>query len=140
MDVAAAIGSNLYFYDIRKDGDWRFQKKPRSTTDVPEETAYTFIGSTKNGLLVVLASYNGGGSGTFYTLHILDVAASLGVDIESKIYRRINLTNLRSFILGDRWQGGVTISSNSIRIVTDRSGPGEDARPRAPVTIVAKRP
>jgi hypothetical protein len=140
VDIAATIGSNLYFDDIRSDGPWVSQKKLRQKTDVPEETAYTFIGSTKNGLLVVLATYNGGGSGIFYTLHILDVAASRGLDFEGKIYQRINLTNLRNVILGDRWEGRVTISNNAVRIVTDRSGPAEDAGPRAPITIVAKRP
>ena len=140
VDAAAAIGSNLYFDDIRKDGDWVSQKKLQAGMTMPEETAYSFIGSSKSGLPVVLATYSGGAPESFYTLHILDVAASLGVDLEGKVYRRINLTNLRSVILGDRWQGGVTISNNEVRIVTDRSGPGEDAGPRPPVTITAKRP
>ncbi len=91
VDAAAAIDSNLYFDPIRADGRWRFQKKQRLTTDIPEETAYRFYGSTANGLLVVLASYNGGGSGTFYTLHIVDVAAGAGFDIDGRGYQRINL-------------------------------------------------
>lgn len=139
VDVAAAIGSNLYYDPISEDGQWESQKKQRLTTDIPEVTGYSFFGSTANGLLVVLASYNGGGSGTFYTLHILDVAAGSGFDIEGKIYQRINLTNIRSVILGDRWQGELKISGNAVRVMTTRNGPADDSA-RAPYTIMAERP
>ncbi len=105
----------------------------------PEETAYGFYGSTANGLLVVLASYNGGGSGTFYTLHILDVAVGAGFDLEGKRYQRINLTNIRSVSLGDRWQGELKTSGNAVRVITTRNGPADDSA-RAPYTIIAERP
>src|SRR5215469_1194014 len=92
VDPKAAIGSNLYFDDIRKNGDWIGQKKAGSD----EETAYTHIGTTENGLLVVLAAFSGGGSGNFIFLHILNVAAAPAFRSDGKIYERINLTNLRS--------------------------------------------
>jgi hypothetical protein len=139
VDAAAAIGSNLYFDPIREDGQWWIQRKQRSTTDVPEETAYEFYGATANGLLVVLASYNGGGSGTFYSLHIVDVAAAAGIDIEGKRYQRINLTNIRTVILGDRWQGELKISGSAVRVITTRNGPADDSA-RPPFTIIAERP
>ena len=139
LDVAAAIGSNLYFDAIRENGKWKFQKKLRQNAAPPEDTGYVFYGSTKNGLLVVLASYNGGGSGTFYTLHILDAAATEGFDLDGERYQRINLTNIRSVILGDRWEGDVKISGNAVRVITTRNGPA-DGGARAPFTIVAERP
>src|SRR5579871_2757906 len=40
VDLAAAVGSNLYFDPIRKYGDWTIQKKHRLETDTPEETSY----------------------------------------------------------------------------------------------------
>lgn len=86
-------------------------------------TDYNFVGATDNGLLVVLASYSGGGSGTFYTLHILVIAAARAFDLEGKLYTRINLTNLRSVILGDRWVGNASIAGNSIRVATSKDGP-----------------
>ena len=90
-------------------------------------------------MIVVIASYSGGGSGIFYTLHIVDVTAAHGYDIEGKVYQRINLINVRSVILGDRWEGELKISGNAIKIVTTRNGPaGDSARP--PVTIIAQRP
>jgi hypothetical protein len=139
VDAAAAIGSNLYFDPIREDGDLKIQRKQRLTTDAPGQTAYEFHGATANGLLVVLASYNGGGSGTFFTLHILDVAAGAGFDIEGKRYQRINLTNIRSVILGDRWEGELRISGNAVKVITTRNGPADDSA-RAPFTIMAERP
>ena len=139
VDLEAAIGSNLYYDPISDNGEWKSQKKQRLATDIPEVTDYKFYGSTKNGLLVVLASYNGGGSGTFYTLHILDVADAAGFDDEGKRYQRINLTNIRSVILGDRWQGDLKISGNTVRVMTTRNGPA-DEHARPPFTIIAERP
>lgn len=140
VDVAAAIGSNLYFDDIKKERGWLAQSHANQSINGREETAYRFIGATENGLLVVIASYNGGGTGTFYTLHILDVAAARGWDFDGKPYQRINLTILRSVILGDRWDGDVTIAKNSISIVTTRRGPTDDSGKATTLTISAERP
>jgi hypothetical protein len=88
-----------------------------------EETAYTYVGATQNGLLVVRAAY-GGGSGDFITLHILDVAAARAFDLAGKVYEHIDLTDLRRVALGERWDGEVTIAKNTIRVVTTREGAG----------------
>jgi hypothetical protein len=44
---------------------------------------------------------------------------------------------MRTYILGDRWEGDVSISSNSLRIVTDASRGGREV---GSVTIDARRP
>jgi hypothetical protein len=139
IDAAAAIGSNLYFDPIKQDGAHISQSKPSADGGYTEQTAYTFYGTTRNGLAVIIASYSGGGSGVFYTLHVVDIAAASGYDIEGKVYQRINLTNVRSVILGDRWEGDLKISGNAITIVTTRNGPTDDSA-RPPVTIIAQRP
>ena len=139
VDLAAAVGSNFYYDPIREYGAWKIQKKQRLQTDTPEETAYSFKGATANGLVVVVASYNGGGSGTFHTLHICDVVPAMAFDSDGKRTRRINLTNLRSVALGDRWDGEVKISGNTIRVTTTRGGPANDGA-RAPLIITAERP
>jgi hypothetical protein len=138
VDLKAAIGSNLYFDDITKNGDWVIQKKVRP--DANEETAYTYIGATENGLLVALTAYSGGGTGEFITLHILDLDAARGFDFDGNRYDRINLTNLRSIPLGDRWDGEVTIAKNMITIVTTRTGPADDSGARRTTTVEARRP
>lgn len=138
VDAAAAIGSELYGDPIKEEHGSVIQTKPNQSMNHIERTDYTFVGSTDNGLLVVLASYSSGGSGTFHTLHILDVAAARGFDIDGKIYQRIDVTNVRSVILGDRWVGDVTIAKNSIRITTTQDGPV--GGPRPPLTIEAARP
>lgn len=139
VDIEAATGSNLYFDTIKKEHGWVSQAKTNQSLNGSEETAYKYVGATGNGLLVAIASYNGGGSGNFYTLHILDLAAGQGFDSDGKIYRRINLTVVRSVILGDRWNGDVTIAKNSLRIRTKRLGPVDSGAPSVQ-TIEAVRP
>jgi hypothetical protein len=139
IDAAAAIGSNLYFDPIKQNGSYVSQSKPTPNGGYTERTAYSFEGTTQNGLIVLTTSYYGGGSGIFYSLHIVDVTAARGYDIEGKVYQRINLTNVRSVILGDRWEGELKISGNAIKIVTTRNGPADESA-RPPVTIIAQRP
>jgi hypothetical protein len=144
IDVKAAIGSNLYFDTITKNGTWLVQRKVQTPPLGPpfgdELTSYSYIGAADNGLLVVLASYSGGGSGDFITLHILDAAAGRGFDDDGKVYDRLNLTNVQSIPLGDRWSGEVTISHNTVTIVTERAGPADDSGVRRTTTIEASRP
>jgi hypothetical protein len=140
IDVKAAIGSNLYADDITKNGAWLSQKKAATGPAAVEETAYKYIGATANGLLVALAAYSGGGSGDFITLHILDIAVARAFDLDGKVYERINLTNLRSAALGDRWDGDVKIAKNTITVVTTRKGPADQSGRRETTTIEARRP
>ncbi len=139
VDLKAAVGSNLYADDISHERDWVIQKKPGQGANPGELTTYKFIGATENGLLVVIATYNGGGSGMFYTLHILDLTLAQAFDSQGKRYERLNLTGLRSHMLGDRWDGTVSISENSVRIDTIRKGPA-DRGPPSSIKIAAERP
>jgi hypothetical protein len=140
VDIKAATGSNLYFEDIKQDGRWVSQKKAATKTDPEQETGYSYYGATANGLLVVLASYSGGGSGNFITLHLLDIAAARAFDGDGKVYDRVNLTNVRSIALGDRWNGEIRVEKNSIRVITTRKGPADDSGKRDTMTIEARRP
>jgi len=140
VDVKASIGSNLYFDDVKQDGRWVNQRKTNSKGEMLEETGYAYYGATENGLLIVLASYSGGGSGDFISLHILDIASSRGFDLEGKVYERINLTNIGSIALGDRWDGEIAIEKNTVRVTTTRSGPADDSGKRRTTTIEARRP
>ncbi len=125
VDLKAAVGSNRYFDDITKSGQWVVQKKSRKDTPNGwEESAYRSIGTTSNHLLVVVTSYNGGGSGTFYTLHILDLARGKAFDPEGKPYDRLNLTSVREMALGDRWQGDIKISGFSVEVQTTKKRSG----------------
>lgn len=134
VDLDAAVGSNQYFDAIRQNGAWVTQGRAAAKGNEAEETAYRYIGVTKSGLLVVVATYNGGGSGVFTNLHLLDLAPTRAFDDEGKITTRITLTNLRSAALGDRWDGDVKIAGDDIQITT-RGGAG-----RAPRNIQARRP
>ena len=140
VNVTAATGSNLYFDDITAAGGWFSQKPLKGRPHAGEEISYTYEGATDNGLLVVVTSYGGGGSGRFLSLHVLDLAPVHAIDIEGKPYWQINLTLLRTIPLGDRWIGEVSIAKNSIKIVTTRSGPADDSGERRTMTVLAERP
>src|SRR5271166_5595034 len=132
------IGGNRYADPIKTNGRWVEQMKPGSGSfNGPETMSYEYRGATTNGFLVLVAAYSGGGSGTFYSLHVLDSASNRAFDEDGSTYSRLDLTLVRTLILGDRWQGGVTISGNSVRIVTDSSLGGHGL---ASVTIDARRP
>ena len=47
VDIEAAIGSNLYADDIKKEGKWLSQKKANQSLNGSEETGYTYIGATE---------------------------------------------------------------------------------------------
>ena len=140
VDVAAATGSNLYYDPITQDHGWVSQNKARGQGNDGEETGYHFVGAADNGLLVVVAAWSGGGSGDFYTLHILDAVAAHGFDADGKPYARIDLTVVRSVPLGDRWGGDIKIAKNTITITKPGPGVGEDAGKRPTLTITAARP
>jgi hypothetical protein len=136
IDVKAAIDSNRYGDPIARRGDWVTQSRPApGSLNGAEETGYRYVGATKNGLLVVIATYSGGGSGVFATLRVLDASLAAGFDGDGRRYGRVDLTVLRSVVLGDRWQGEATIAGDAILIATAKT-PAEGV----PKSIEAKRP
>jgi len=138
IDALAAMDSNRYADAVGFNGPWVEQKKAQSEPGfAPEIMSYKFIGGAQNGLLIVVAAWSGGGTGVFYWLHIVDAAWADAFDEDGSTYRRLNLTNLRSYALGDSWDGTVTILGNSVRVETASTRGGE--RP-ALVTLEAKRP
>ena len=138
IDASAAIDSNRYADPITTKGRWDEQTKLNSRSfNGPETMSYEFRGATANGMLVFLAAWSGGGSGTFYYLHILDAASNRAFDEDGSTYSRLDLTLVRTYILGDRWQGDVGISGNSVRVVTNSSLGGHCV---ASVTIDARKP
>jgi hypothetical protein len=143
IDLLAALGSNLYGDEITASpGGWISQKKTVAdgAQKLTEETSYKFDGVTRNGLLVVTAAFSGGGSGDFFTLHILDAAASRAFDSEGKLYDRLNLTIVRSIPLGDRWDGDVKIAGDRIAITAEPHEPTSGASHGATRFVEAARP
>jgi hypothetical protein len=136
VDARAAIGSNRYGDAITRRAGWIAQSHPGTDSlNGAEETGYRYIGATRNGLLVAVAFYNGGGSGSFYTLHVLDATLAQAFDGDGRPYERVDLTTIRSIALGDRWEGEVTISGDTVHIATEKT-----AADNAPKEIEARRP
>jgi hypothetical protein len=143
IDLLAAMGSNLYFDDIAVSPEgWVSQKRqvPNGADKLIETTSYKFNGVTKNGLFVVTASFSGGGTGDFVTLHILDAAVAHAFDGDGKLYDRLNLTVLRSIPLGDGWDGSVKIVGNTIAIATAPRELKTNDRKLGVQTVEAVRP
>jgi len=137
IDALAAIDSNRYADPVSTNGSWIVQAKPQNTGTASETQSYKFVGATTNGLLVVLTSWSGGGTGVFYTLHIVDAAWADAFDDDGAPAKRLVLTPVRSIALGDRWDGDVTIAGNAVRIVTTAS---RADRPLSTVIVEARRP
>ncbi len=138
IDALAAIDSNRYADPVTTHGRRVDQIKPGSGSfNGPETMSYEYRGATADGLLVFIAAWSGGGSGTFFYLHILDAASRRAFDEDGSTYVRLDLTLVRTVILGDRWEGDVSISGNSVRILTDAS---HAERAPGSVTIDARRP
>jgi hypothetical protein len=141
IDARAATGSNLYADLIKRNGTWIAQSRASpGDKALNEEEAYRYIGMTANKLLVVITSYSGGGSGVFYSLHILTAEPARAFDGEGKRYERLNVTTIRSVALGDRWNGEVRIDGNAILITMTGGIPAGQARKPSTVTIKAERP
>jgi hypothetical protein len=138
IDLFAAMGSNLYFEDIAASPQgWVSQK--RAAPNV-EETSYKFDGVTRSGLIVVTTGFSGGGSGDFFTLHILEAAPARAFDSDGKLYDRLNLTVLRSIALGDRWSGEIKIAGDTIEVLTAPSEIKHNDRPAGVQRIEARQP
>ena len=136
IDVKAAIDSNRYDDPIARRGGWVTQSRAaEGSLNGAEETGYRYVGATKSGLLVVIATFSGVGSGIFTTLHVLEASLATGFDDDGKRYGRVDLSLLRSVVLGDRWQGEATIAGDTIRLATTKT-----AAEGVPKSIEAKRP
>jgi hypothetical protein len=136
VDALTAIDSNRYADPVKTAGHWVEQTKQIDKAN-SETTAYRYIGATKDGLLVAVAWWSGGGTGVFHTLHVLDAGWTNALDEDGSPYRRLVLTNLRSTVLGDRWDGDVKIRGNTIDIDTTAS---RAERAIGHVTFEARRP
>jgi len=141
IDAKAATGSNLYADPIKRNGAWVAQSKASAgDKTLAEEEAYRYVGMTANKLLVAITSYSGGGSGVFYSLHVLIAEPARAFDSEGKRYERLNVTTIRTVALGDRWNGDVRIDGDAVLITTTGGIPAGQARKPSTMTIKAERP
>lgn len=142
VDLLRAVGADGYPGKIEVgEKGWVSQAKMAAGGQQSTQTiGYTFIGATRSGLLVTLSAFWGGGSGHFYTLQILDAGIGHAFDEEGRPYERLTLTAIRNISLGDRWQGSVTISGDSLVVVTKPGEPNNGQAEPSTQTIRAVRP
>lgn len=142
VDLLRAVGADGYPDKIETGAKgWISQAKRASDAQQPTEAiGYRFIGTTRNGLLVALSAFWSGGSGHFYTLQVLDAGIGHAFDADGKPYERLTLTAIRNISLGDRWQGSVSISGDSLVVVTKAGEPNNGQTEPSTQTIQAARP
>jgi hypothetical protein len=142
IDLLAAMGRTLYSGAVGTAPDgWVTQTRVTGgAATAGERTSYKFIGATRNDLLVVLVDYTFAGSGSYYTLHIMDAAPGHAFDSAGKLYDRLNLTVVRNIPLGDRWKGSIDIVADTITIVTEPGEPNNANGSRATQRFEAQRP
>jgi hypothetical protein len=134
IDARAAIDSNRYFGDIIKRGPSFEQILPGTPgLNGPPKISYEYFGATANGMLVIVSVYSGGGTGEFTYLHILDPVRVEAIDGAAATYDRLDLRLVRTYDLGDRWQGDLKIEGNVVHLEPGRNGDG-------PVAIEARWP
>lgn len=124
VDVLAGVDSNFYFSGGVEKTSLGFGAREQ---DGQSYYSYSFLGRLENGLLVVQADSSGGGSGVFRSLYFLEVFVDTAFSDEGKPYERLNLKATRTVILGDRWNGDITIDGNkvimSVKRMAHRGGP-----------------
>lgn len=142
VDLLAAVGSNLYAAPVvRSPQGWVWQKNGhRGAGASGEDIGYRYVGSTRNGLMLVVAALRTTGTGIFYTLHILDVSPARAFDDDDVPYDRLNLTVIRNLALGDRWRGDVKIDGDMVMVTTPPGEPNNGNTETKTLSFRAKRP
>lgn len=141
VDLLTAVGSNLYAEQITgKPGGWLSQKGSHEGGGPGDDIAYTYIGATRNGLMLVVAALRTTGTGVFHTLHVLDASSGRAFDEDGKSYDRLNLTVIRNIPLGDRWNGDVKISGDTVTVTTRPGEPNNGSMETKTTTFEARRP
>jgi hypothetical protein len=111
VDVKAAIGSNLYFDEIRQNGTWISQKeghRGRRTRD-----GIHILWRDRERLSRGPRRLQRRRLGRLHHAAHPRYCPRRAFDLGGKVYERINLTDLRRVALGDPWDGKISIAKNN---------------------------
>jgi hypothetical protein len=138
MDIEAAIRSNKYCSPIEFINLERGEQWVRSSNE--EERSffqYRHLGSSPTGINAVLIAYNGGGSGTFYSILFLVFQSDsyLQYEAQGKKRDRVLLKCIGHLSLGDRYDGEVQFKNGQL-LVGKRVNWWPEYRPESEVIII----
>jgi hypothetical protein len=111
VDVVAASDTNEY-------SDSYVELKPNGYVFINKENGeyfyYKWLGRLKNGLQVLEVAEGGGGSGEFKSLFFVKFDKGIGITPEGKQYDRLLMTIVRTYTLGDRDSGRISVSPDKV--------------------------
>ena len=122
VDVKTAIGSNLYFYEIRQNRTWISQKKVTANAGAGEETG-SHISARRRTAFSWFSPPTAAAARATSSRCTSSILSRPRLRPRRQDLRAHHLTNLRRVALGDSWDGEISIAKNTIRIVTTRKGP-----------------
>jgi hypothetical protein len=138
INLSDSVDSNRYASDIKTDdsgkGNPYVFTREKCADARCNEFGYRLIGKTTNGLFVLFTEESGGGTGVFRNLMLVSLERDHGLDYD-EAKGTLRASRSRWLIkkwggapLGDRYDGNVTVSGNTIRIEKDRGpyGSGTD--------------
>ncbi len=127
VDVVAAFETNEYQNEIVKklENGWWFAERGEDVSNY-ESFEYKWHGKMANGIHVVEVGSNGGGSGTFMDLIFLKVSEG-SISWEDKQEKQVVLTIVKTFNLGDRYDGEVKVFPNKVLIKQSKNQYGGGA-------------
>lgn len=117
VDVSAAYGTNEYYEDevkIADNGNIAIYRKDSSYF------CYRWLGRLDNGLHVLYVEEGGGGgSGIFEDLNFVRFDIGEGINSDNKKYKRLLMTIVRTYVLGDRDDGKIEVLKD--RVIVGKS-------------------
>jgi len=123
VDVAGTFDSNRYF------GDYKVQEDGRVFVDLKQDYlddigwfAYRRIGRLANGLHVVRTYDNGGGTGVFQSLLLIECLIEFEYRDDGRRKSILVMRRRGEFGLGDRYSGKISIDSRQNRITAAPDG------------------
>lgn len=100
-------------------------KEPISSTTRKSYFSYQLVGKTSDGIHVLLLKSNGGGSGVFTSLMLVELFEEQGLALNGNtmVFNRPRklIKRLGSIELGDRYEGEIKLENRVLHIEADRN-------------------
>jgi hypothetical protein len=103
-----------------------YVEERHAKNEAPPYFGYRYIGTTTSGIHVLRTALDGGGSGTFVTLVFLSIHREKGASFvqdngpRPPSIDRVVLHKEGEVVLGDRWEGDLSVRGNTVLIGKDR--------------------
>lgn len=120
IDIEGAMNSNDFTNEIsieNIENRTTINSYKENESSIPETFGYEYIGVSPDGIHVLVTHYNGGGSGTFYTVLFLKFQSDQVMEYKDSsviLRQRILLKCIGAKTLGDRYDGLVKLTGNQL--------------------------